>query len=195
MLDKGAPDGKRYKFEGEADEIPGVQAGDVIIEITIKKHKKFVRKGADLLYNADITLLEALTGFEMVITHLDGREILVRTKPGAIIKPGVLKTVHECGMPFFESPYRFGNLYINFNIVFPSSLDEEQMKGLKELFPSADMEIEEDKTIKEKYTMTEYNESEENTYETGGRKPRRNSGDEDDDETAGGRQQVRCENQ
>ena len=114
-----------------------------------------------IFYTTQISLLEALTGFEMVITHLDGREILVRTKPGEIIKPGVLKTVHECGMPFFESPYRFGNLYINFNIVFPSSLDEEQMKGLKGLFPSADMEIEEDKTIKEKYTMTEYNESEE----------------------------------
>ena len=42
--------------------------------------------------------------------------------------------------------------------------------------------------------MTEYNENEENTYETGGRKPRRNSGDEDDEETTGGRQ-VRCENQ
>ena len=194
MLDKGAPDGKRYKFEGEADEVPGVQAGDVIIEINIQKHKKFVRKGADLLYNADITLLEALTGFEMVITHLDGKQILVRTKPGEIIKPGVLKTVHECGMPFFESPYRFGNLYINFNIVFPQNLDDEQMKGLKQLFPTADMEIEEDKAVKEKYTMTEYNENEENTYETGGRKPRRNSGDEDDEETTGGRQ-VRCENQ
>ena len=78
--------------------------------------------------------------------------------------------------------------------MFPQNLDDEQMKGLKQLFPTADMEIEEDKAVKEKYTMTEYNENEENTYETGGRKPRRNSGDEDDEETTGGRQ-VRCENQ
>ena len=74
----------------------------MIVEINIKKHKKFIRKGGDLLYNADITLLEALRGFEIVITHLDGREVLIQTKQNEIIKPGVLKTVHDFGMPFFE---------------------------------------------------------------------------------------------
>lgn len=191
-IDKGAPDGKRYTFQGESDEIPDAEPGNVVMEINIQKHKKFVRKGADLLYNADITLLEALTGFEMVITHLDGRSILIKTKKGEIIKPGILKTVHDCGMPFFESPYRFGNLYINFNIIFPKSLAEEQKKGLKLLFPSADMEIEEDKSITEKYAMTEHIESEENTAETGGQKRRKRSYDEDEEEQRGG---VRCENQ
>ena len=150
MLDKGAPDGKRYIFQGESNEIPDVDPGDVVLEINIKKHKTFIRKGGDLLYNADLTLLEALTGFELVITHLDGREVLIQTKPNEIIKPGVLKTVHDCGMPFFESPYRFGNLYINFNIIFPKSIDEEQSKGLKLLFSSGQMELEEDPSIKEK---------------------------------------------
>lgn len=191
-IDKGAPDGKRYTFQGESDEIPDVEPGNVVIEINIQKHKKFVRKGADLLYNADITLLEALTGFEMVITHLDGRSILIQTKKGEIIKPGILKTVHDCGMPFFESPYRFGNLYINFNIIFPKSLSEEQKKGLKLLFPSMGMEIEEDKSITEKYSMTEHIESEENTSETGGQSRRKNSDEEDDYDQRGG---VRCENQ
>ena len=91
MFDKGAPDGKRYVFPGESNEIPDVDPGDVIVEINIKKHKKFIRKGGDLLYNADITLLEALTGFEIVITHLDGREVLIRTKQNEIIKPGCLR--------------------------------------------------------------------------------------------------------
>ena len=141
----------------------------MIVEINIKKHKKFIRKGGNLLYNADITLLEALTGFEIVITHLDGREVLIRTKQNEIIKPGVLKTVHDCGMPFFESPYRFGNLYINFNILFPKSIDEEQSKGLQLLFASGQMELEEDPSIKEKCSLSDYNESEENTYETGGK--------------------------
>ena len=65
--------------------------GETIDSKNIKKHKKFIRKGGDLLYNADITLLEALTGFEIVITHLDGREVLIRTKQNEIIKPRCLR--------------------------------------------------------------------------------------------------------
>ena len=104
----------------------------------------------------------------------------------------MLKTVHDCGMPFFESPYRFGNLYINFNILFPKSIDEEQSKGLQLLFASGQMELEEDPSIKEKCSLSDYNESEENTYETGGKRPRKSSGDKDDDRRQGG---VRCDNQ
>lgn len=129
-VDKGAPDGKRYVFAGESDEAPGVEAGDVVVEILVQKHKKFHRKGADLVYTADISLLEALTGFELLIEHLDGRKIIVKNKPGEIIKPGVLKTVKDCGMPFFEAPYKYGNLYINFNIVFPEKLDNDQKSSL-----------------------------------------------------------------
>ena len=141
LLDKGAPDGKRYTFEGESDEMPDCEPGDVIIEIKIKKHSLFQRTGADLTYVADISLLEALTGFELLITHLDGRKVLIKSKKGEIIKPGVIKTVKECGMPFFDHPTKFGNLYIKFNIKFPKSLQDSQKSALQQLFPKIVMEI------------------------------------------------------
>ena len=190
LLDKGAPDGKRYVLSGESDEVPGCEPGDVVIEIEIENHKKFIRKGADLIYKCDITLLEALTGFQIVITHLDGRKILIKTKPGEIIRPGVLKTVSDCGMPFYESPVRFGNLYLDFNIVFPKHLNEEQMKELKHLFPMGDTSIKDEDKITEKYPMTDYKESESNQYATGKEDER-----EDNEESRGGTRQVRCENQ
>jgi DnaJ-class molecular chaperone len=96
-------------------------------------------------------------------------------------------------MPFFESPFRFGNLYVHFNIKFPKVLDENQRNELTKLFPKAGMEIDDDKSIKEKYTMEEYKESDRNVYATGGTKKRRDSNDEE--EERGGAQQVRCENQ
>ena len=37
----------------------------------------------------DISLIEALCGFEFDLTHLDGRKILVKSKPGEIIKPNI----------------------------------------------------------------------------------------------------------
>ncbi|MCQ2817991.1 MAG: DnaJ domain-containing protein [archaeon] len=196
MLDKGAPDGKRYTFKGEADEMPDYEPGDVVVEINIKKHNKFIRKGADLLYKADITLLEALTGFEMVITHLDGREILVKTKPGQIIRPGILKTVEDCGMPFFEAPNRFGNLFIDFNIIFPDAIDENQTKELKAILGPGKMDVEIDKSIKESYTMSEFKESEQNTNAAGGTGRRRGAQyEEDDDEDSGRPRGARCEAQ
>ena len=190
-LDKGAPDGKRYTFEGESDEMPDCEPGDVIIEIKIKKHNLFQRTGADLTYVADISLLEALTGFELLITHLDGRKVLIKSKPGEIIKPGVMKTVKECGMPFFDHPTNFGNLYIRFNIKFPKSLQENQKTALQQLFPKIVMPIKDIDSIKEKYNMTEDNEAETNKFATGGNRP-----EEDEEHDDGPRQgQVRCENQ
>jgi len=87
-IEKGANDGKRYTFTGESDEFPDVEPGDIVIEIMQEKHSRFVRKGADLVYNLDITLLEALTGFKVVLEHLDGRKVLISSKEGDIIKPG-----------------------------------------------------------------------------------------------------------
>ena len=189
MLDKGAPDGKRYTFEGESDEMPGYDPGDVIIEIRIKKHPVFERTGADLTMKADISLLEALTGFQLLINHLDGRHVLINSKKGEIIKPGVIKTVKECGMPFFDHPTRFGNLYIKFNIHFPKSLKEDQKEALFELFPKITLPIKDIDKIKEKYKMTEYNENATNTYATGGNRP----DEQEEDERP--RQQVSCQNQ
>lgn len=31
QIDKGAPNGERYTFHGEADEYPGIEPGDVVI--------------------------------------------------------------------------------------------------------------------------------------------------------------------
>ena len=132
-IDKGAPEGKRYTFAGESDEVPGVEAGDIVVEILVQKHKRFIRKGADLVYTADISLLEALTGFELVIEHLDGRKILIKPRQGEIIKPMVPKTVKELGMPFFDAPYKYGNLYINFNIKFPDQIDNAQKEALNKV--------------------------------------------------------------
>jgi len=188
-LDKGAPDGKRYTFEGESDEQPDMEPGDVVIEIRIKKHKDFERTGADLTYTANISLLEALTGFQLLITHLDGRKVLINSKKGEIIKPGTIKTVKECGMPFFDHPTQFGNLYIKFNIIFPKSIKEEQKSALQDLFPKIVMEIKDIKSIKEKYFMSEYNEAETNKEATGGNKV------EEEEEQNDGPRQVRCENQ
>lgn len=53
-------------------------AGDVYIRISIEKHKVFQRVGADLFIEKKITLLEALTGTNFTIKHLDGSSLKVK---------------------------------------------------------------------------------------------------------------------
>jgi DnaJ homolog subfamily A member 2 len=77
-IDKGSPNGERYTIHGEGDEVPDVEPGDVIVQIREKKHKLFSRKGADLYMEKEISLIEALTGLEFVITHLDGKKIRIK---------------------------------------------------------------------------------------------------------------------
>jgi DnaJ homolog subfamily A member 2 len=192
-VDKGAPDGKRYTFEGESDEVPGVTPGDVFVEIQIEKHSKFIRRGADLVYKVEINLLQALTGFEIIIEHLDKRNVRLYSKAGEVVKPGIFKTCNELGLPFFEKPYKFGNLYLDFDFKFPTNIDVNQKETLFKIFPNEVPKALNNK-LEENYILTEYKKDEENTHHTGGRKENRM--DEDDEEmSSGGARNVQCQNQ
>lgn len=67
---------------------PDVDPGDVIIILTQIEHKKFVRNGEDLYYKHTLGLTEALCGFEMVLKHLDKRQLLIKSEPGEVFRPG-----------------------------------------------------------------------------------------------------------
>jgi len=196
-LEKGVPDGHRYKMACEGDEYPEVETGDLIIEIFLQKHKDFIRKGADLLYKCEISLLEALTVVTLAITHLDGRRILIKSSPGEIIQPQTLKTEEELGMPFFNSPFRFGHLYIDFQIVFPDKLSDEQSNKITEILNNERLNHVGNvpKDI-EKYTLEDYDASETNSSYKGGKKEDWKGEDDDEDEEGGGyHRTVNCSNQ
>lgn len=67
---------------------PGIESGDVIIILQQKEHGTFKRSGNDLYLEKDITLSEALCGFDMVLTHLDKRQIKIHCPPRQVIEPG-----------------------------------------------------------------------------------------------------------
>jgi DnaJ family protein A protein 2 len=63
--------------------------------------------------------LQALTGFEFVLIHLDGHEYTIYTKKGEIISDNSKKVVRGLGMPFYKDPLSHGNLIIDFKILMP----------------------------------------------------------------------------
>ena len=126
-IEKGMYNGDKIRFAGMSDEQPNVEAGDVIFVLQEKDHAMFKRKGSDLLLQKDVTLLEALTGYEFVIPHLDGRTIVVRSKPGEIVRPEAaqgepfIKCVEGEGMPKKNTGgLEKGRLFIYYRIVFPT---------------------------------------------------------------------------
>merc|ERR1719322_328458 len=86
-VQKGAPDGHKIVFREMADEHPDADTGDVLFVVKQQEHKDFKRKGADLYIERDVSLVEALCGFQLCVDHLDGRKLFIKTSPGEIIKP------------------------------------------------------------------------------------------------------------
>lgn len=101
-IPKGCPNNHKLTYYEKADEIPDGITGDLIIELQEQPHKDFKRHGADLYIDRQISLVEALCGFKMEVTHLDGRKLLITTKPGDVIKPVAFDPFAEAGESEWE---------------------------------------------------------------------------------------------
>ncbi|KHG16063.1 DnaJ protein [Gossypium arboreum] len=173
---------------------PDTVTGDIVFVLQQKDHPKFKRKGDDLFVEHTLTLTEALCGFQFILTHLDGRQLLIKTHPGEVVKPDQCKAINDEGMPMYQRPFMRGKLYIHFTVDFPDSLAPEQCKALEAVLPSrasvqlTDMELDEC----EETTLYDVNIEEEMR-----RKQAQAAQEayEEDDDMHGGAQRVQCAQQ
>lgn len=137
QVEKGMQHGQKIVFQGEADEAPDTVTGDIILVLQLKEHPKFKRKLDDLYVEHTLSLTEALCGFQFALTHLDGRQLLIRSNPGEVVKPGQYKAINDEGMPQHQRPFMKGHLYIHFNVEFPDSgvLSIDQCRTLEKILP------------------------------------------------------------
>lgn len=75
-------DGKKITFNGEGDQEPGLQPGDIIVVLDEKEHPIFKRDKTDLHMKMELTLTEALCGFQRVVKTLDNRQLVITNLPG-----------------------------------------------------------------------------------------------------------------
>lgn len=125
QLEPGAPNGAALKFPGMSDEHPDADAGDLYIVVRQEEHARFRRNGHDLYTDVTLTLAEALLGFSKDLKHLDGHMVRLAHR-NQVIQPDQIETVRDEGMPHHGSPKRHGDLYVQYKVVFPSTLDKEQ---------------------------------------------------------------------
>ncbi|KAL4893434.1 hypothetical protein BDV59DRAFT_201634 [Aspergillus ambiguus] len=180
-IPRGAREGDKIVLEGEADQVPDQEPGDIVFHLVEEEHPTFTRAGADLKATIDITLAEALTGFSrVVVKHLDGRGVEIKhpMKPGQVLSPGQVLKVPGEGMPIKRSDSR-GDLYLIVNIKFPDEAWKPSpavLEKLKEMLPKPAPLIQAD-TVDE----VEYN-PKGNMDEFGTNDPQGGSAWEDDDD-------------
>jgi DnaJ-class molecular chaperone len=123
-IEKGARNGERIKFRGEADEIPGSNPGDIIIVVQEKEHEVFKRNDANLQYpTIEVTAYEVQHGFTKEITHLNGRTVRVQVDAGEIVSQDQVKVIEGEGMPVAGSSAAKGNLILQFKAELPRGED------------------------------------------------------------------------
>lgn len=135
-------EGERIVLEGEADQVPDQEPGDIVFHLDVQEHKTFKRAGTDLLAELTVTLAEALCGFSrVVLTHLDGRgiELTYPRKEGDVLKPGQVLKIPGEGMPHKRSNNK-GDLYLVVNVEFPDSnfmANQSLRNQLQDMLPKA----------------------------------------------------------
>jgi DnaJ family protein A protein 2 len=159
--------GETVQFEGEADQIPDVETGDVLVRLVPVGHGKAPadsddedsddddskdqkmtdaqksasktpefkrvgqRGGADLLIEKELTLIEALCGFEFSFKHLDDRVVLVRSPKGHVTNHEDIMILDNEGFPRRGSPEDKGRLFIKFAVKLPSATEMKQLGAQK----------------------------------------------------------------
>ncbi|XP_052187037.1 dnaJ protein ERDJ3B [Diospyros lotus] len=127
-IEKGMQDGEEVVFYEDGEPKIDGEPGDLKFRIRTAPHDQFRREGNDLHTTVSITLVQALVGFEKKIKHLDEHLVDISTK--GITKPKETRKFKGEGMPLHFSAKK-GDLYVTFEVLFPTSLTEDQKTKIK----------------------------------------------------------------
>lgn len=126
----GLKKGSKIKFKDVGDQEEGGRQ-DLHFVVEEKKHPIFTREGDDILLKVDLELKEALTGWNRVVTTIDGKQL--NLERGGPTQPGSKDSYPNLGMPLSKKPDTRGNFIIEYNVKFPTTLTPEQKRKLKEI--------------------------------------------------------------
>jgi len=131
----GIHDGQRIRLSGEghAGQL-GARAGDVYVQVHVKRDPRFVREGNDIYSTADLTIAQAALGATITVPTLAGDEELT-FEPGT--QPGEIRVLRGRGMPVLQG-FGCGDQRVLVNILVPRRLTDEQRKLLEEFDARSD---------------------------------------------------------
>lgn len=107
--------------------------GELKVNIQLINHEKYKRDGLHLNYTKTLTLKEALCGCTFMLEHLIDKSFKISTH-GNIINPNHKQIIPNLGFQRMDCAV-IGDLVINFEIIFPDNLSNEDIDMLKTVLP------------------------------------------------------------
>ncbi len=104
--------------------------GDVLITIQVAEHPQFVRKGDDLYVTVPVDVYTAVLGGKVPVQTLKGEikvDIPARTDNGKTLR------LKGLGMPVYDRPGEYGNLYVAVALHLPARISEKEMELFRQL--------------------------------------------------------------
>lgn len=139
-IPRGADTGSRVKLKGMGGAgSGGGNPGDLIIEITVKPHPIFKRKGDDIYLDLPVTFAEAALGGKIEVPTIDG--VAAMSLPQGT-QGGQRFKLSGKGFPSPKTGIR-GNQYVVIKIVVPKNLDnsaKEKVREIEKLYKEAPRE-------------------------------------------------------
>jgi molecular chaperone DnaJ len=129
-IPSGADTGSRVRLRGMGGAgTGGGPPGDLIIEIAVRPHPLFKRKGDDVYLDLPVTFGEAALGARIEVPTIDG--IAAMTLPPGTQGGQRLKLSGK-GFPSPRTGVR-GNQYVDIKVVVPKDLDNRARERIKEV--------------------------------------------------------------
>jgi len=96
-------------------------------------HSYYTREGHDLVYVANITLSQALTGVRLGLPDLTKKDLSHDVAIKEVINPNYEYRIKGAGMPKPKAPNTHGDMIVRFNIKFPTQIRDADRAKLKEI--------------------------------------------------------------
>ncbi|MBX6365576.1 MAG: molecular chaperone DnaJ, partial [Gemmatimonadetes bacterium] len=126
----GVSSGDYVTLRGAGNAGPrGGPAGDILVVVEVEEDPRFVREGADLIYDLPLTFSQAALGAEVEVPTVQGT---ARLRVPAGIQPGRILRMRGKGLPRLQGGGR-GDMLVRVTVWTPTELTPEQEALLRKL--------------------------------------------------------------
>ncbi len=132
----GIEDQQTIKISGYGS--PGLNngpSGDLYITFSIANSSLFKRVGNDLFLTHDLDLYAAVLGGDVTISDFNQAKLKLKVAAGT--QNGTKVRLKGKGFPVYKKEGQFGDLYITYNVLIPTSLSDKEIELFNELANSA----------------------------------------------------------
>ena len=115
---------------GSRIHVPAGGGVDLYLVVTIRPHRRFTRKGADLYEDLSIPLVDAILGGEQEVQTLNGK-VMLAIPPES--QNGQVFRLRNQGMPRLGDSAARGDLFATLKVALPTNLSQRERQLFQEL--------------------------------------------------------------